>query len=166
MIIIIIVRTIREKSPNGGFVRYCKKNKGYVDIGDARAREKVGHAFRDAIAAGRQATSKGDTGGGSNDVIEIASSWRKMKFKEAKTKTLSSSSKAAPLVEKPLKCTSTIHPMSLLDNLAVEIDYDGRNSSSNPFSTPEMVDSAGFRELLAETDAEMMTCILEDIDLP
>lgn len=46
LVVIEIVDMIRELSPNGGF---CKKTHTYVDVGDNLAREKVGHALREAL---------------------------------------------------------------------------------------------------------------------
>jgi hypothetical protein len=55
LIVVEIVDSIRKRSPNGGFVKQVKAKKGtqrsesWVEIGDALAREKVGHTLRDII---------------------------------------------------------------------------------------------------------------------
>lgn len=42
LVVIDMVAMIRELSPTGGFVRFCKKTNRFVDVGDSVAREKVG----------------------------------------------------------------------------------------------------------------------------
>lgn len=60
LVVIGIVDMIRHQlTPGGRFVRFCKKNKCYIDIGDNLAREKVGHALRELINGKR--TAKGRT---------------------------------------------------------------------------------------------------------
>ena len=49
LVVISIVDAIR--TCNGGFVKRCNKTKRWIEIGDQSAREKVGHALRDAITA-------------------------------------------------------------------------------------------------------------------
>lgn len=59
LVVIAIVDMIRHQlSPNGRFVRFCKKNQCYIDIGDNLAREKVGHALRELIN-GKRTPAKG-----------------------------------------------------------------------------------------------------------
>lgn len=54
MVLSAIVEKVREE--NGG--RFVKQKKGYWhEIGDEQAREKVGHAIREAIAAGEKKAS-------------------------------------------------------------------------------------------------------------
>lgn len=47
--VITIVEKIRNLSPDGGFVKFCKTKNSYVEVGDQKAREKVGHYIRDLI---------------------------------------------------------------------------------------------------------------------
>lgn len=49
LVVILIVDTIREAK--GGFVKRDPKIGTWMDIGDQLAREKVGHALRDAITS-------------------------------------------------------------------------------------------------------------------
>ena len=49
LVVISIVDVVR--SNGGGFVKRCPKTKKWLEIGDQLAREKVGHALRDAISA-------------------------------------------------------------------------------------------------------------------
>lgn len=49
LMIIEVVDLVRSRSPSGGFVKFCDKQNCYVEVGDARAREKVGHSLRQAI---------------------------------------------------------------------------------------------------------------------
>lgn len=41
-----LVDIVRERSPGGGFVKFCHKRQCYVEIGDRPARQKVAHALR------------------------------------------------------------------------------------------------------------------------
>lgn len=165
MLIVSIVKYIREKSPNGGFVRFCKKSKCYVEIGDDKAREKVGHSFRDAISAGRRATKSMDRDAGGVDAG--VASWCPLKIQEATGKPISKTPMAVGKVcdddIKPLSYTSAPQRMSLLMNFAAELECDEGEASSKNFSALD-VDSAEFREILADGDAEMKS-ILEDLRL-
>mmetsp|Transcript_31960 Transcript_31960/g.48886 ORF Transcript_31960/g.48886 Transcript_31960/m.48886 type:complete len:197 (-) Transcript_31960:139-729(-) len=58
-IITDIVDTIRSRVEVGGFVRFEKNERRWIDVGDYNAREKVGQYFRD-LASGR-ANSKSRT---------------------------------------------------------------------------------------------------------
>lgn len=49
--VIAIVDDIRKLSPNGGFIKFCKDKKCYVEVGDKRAKEKVGHALRELMVS-------------------------------------------------------------------------------------------------------------------
>lgn len=49
LLIIEVVDLVRSRSPRGGFVKFCDKQNRHVEVGDARAREKVGHSLRQAI---------------------------------------------------------------------------------------------------------------------
>jgi len=46
LVVISIMDKIRRLSPDGGFVRFCKEQKCYVEIGDSQVREKIGHDLR------------------------------------------------------------------------------------------------------------------------
>ena len=50
MVVIEIVDEIRKLSPDAGFVKFCKKQDCYVEVGDKKAREKVGHALREHLS--------------------------------------------------------------------------------------------------------------------
>lgn len=45
--VITIVEEVRKLSPEGGFVKFCKAKNCYVEVGDIKAREKIGHALRE-----------------------------------------------------------------------------------------------------------------------
>lgn len=49
VLIMAVEDIVQRRSPNGGFVKFCKRTNAYVRIGNCRAREKIGHAFREAI---------------------------------------------------------------------------------------------------------------------
>ena len=55
MVLSAIVEKVREQW-NGRFIK--QKKGGWEEIGDEQAREKVGHAIREAIAAGEKKTTK------------------------------------------------------------------------------------------------------------
>ena len=55
-----IVDDIQEQSPSGGFVKKVKGGR-WIVLDDTVAREKVGHAIRDALAAGVNKKSKSKT---------------------------------------------------------------------------------------------------------
>jgi hypothetical protein len=50
-IICEVVKFIRQRSPNGGFVKFEKSTNLYYGVGDFLVREKVSQAFRDASEA-------------------------------------------------------------------------------------------------------------------
>eukprot|EP00543_Licmophora_paradoxa_P002668 CAMPEP_0202442830 /NCGR_PEP_ID=MMETSP1360-20130828/2192_1 /ASSEMBLY_ACC=CAM_ASM_000848 /TAXON_ID=515479 /ORGANISM="Licmophora paradoxa, Strain CCMP2313" /LENGTH=162 /DNA_ID=CAMNT_0049058307 /DNA_START=195 /DNA_END=683 /DNA_ORIENTATION=- len=52
-----IVDEVRENTPSGGFVRKITKTGQWQVLDDTTAREKVGHAIRDALSATHSATS-------------------------------------------------------------------------------------------------------------
>lgn len=59
--VISIVGEIRELSPEGGFVKFNKQKNCYVEVGDQKAREKIGHALRELMngrANARESTWK------------------------------------------------------------------------------------------------------------
>jgi hypothetical protein len=62
LLVISIVDTVRQLSPNGGFVRFCKKQGCYVEIGDNLAREKVGHALREIMNGKKKSISNNENG--------------------------------------------------------------------------------------------------------
>ena len=53
LVIIDVADIIRSRTPNGGFVKFCNKQNCYVEIGDSRAREKVGNVLRQAMKNGK-----------------------------------------------------------------------------------------------------------------
>lgn len=56
-IICEVVKLIRQRSPNGGFVKFDKTANVYYEVGDFLAREKVSQAFRDASEAYKSSNS-------------------------------------------------------------------------------------------------------------
>lgn len=49
LIVMSLVDTIRNKSPNGGFIKFDRETQSWLEIGDEAARKKVGHAIREAL---------------------------------------------------------------------------------------------------------------------
>lgn len=49
LLVSTIVDTVRENSPDGGFVKFDESSGIWHEVGDHLAREKVGQAFRDAL---------------------------------------------------------------------------------------------------------------------
>jgi hypothetical protein len=95
LLVISIVDTIRQLSPNGGFVKFCKKQNRYVEIGDNLAREKVGHALREIMNGKKKAAIGKEMGDAKN----------KQKALEA-IKSTSANSKTAGLLF-PIDVTSS-----------------------------------------------------------
>ena len=59
IIVTSIVDLIREGSPvNGGFVKKSAVTGRWMSINDKLAREKVGHALRDALSSGKEAVER------------------------------------------------------------------------------------------------------------
>lgn len=109
MTIMSIVDQIRRQSPGGGgFIRFCQRNKCYFEIGDCRAREKVGHAFRIAMSSdgGRRLQ---DTRSSRIVPIEMKPSSIVKECNEViRSKTLLSTENTEQLFcnDKPLPCTA------------------------------------------------------------
>jgi len=49
LIVISIVDTVRQRTPNGGFIKKDSKSGEWYEIGDHSAREKVGQTIREAL---------------------------------------------------------------------------------------------------------------------
>lgn len=58
LVVLSIVENIREGPPESGFVKQDEVTLRWHDIGDKLAREKVGHALRDAITAHKKGNKK------------------------------------------------------------------------------------------------------------
>lgn len=95
--VIRIVDEIRQLSPQGGFVKFCKQKRCYVEVGDKKAREKVGHALRE-LTGSRSSTPSDDT--------SVASkSDAKMAAEESGSSSSSSHGKTSKSVAETVKMT-------------------------------------------------------------
>mmetsp|Transcript_31925 Transcript_31925/g.52677 ORF Transcript_31925/g.52677 Transcript_31925/m.52677 type:complete len:264 (-) Transcript_31925:51-842(-) len=129
LLVIHIVDMVRQMSPDGGFVRFCKKKNYYVEIGDHLAREKVGHALREIMNGKKKTTKSG--GYGNQKALEVIRSSSvpptSKPFDDFAT-LLSSSTPTTPLTQRtcheplPLGVASFHHEsMPLLDAFARDL---------------------------------------------
>lgn len=122
VIIIRVVDIVRRRSPLGGFIRFCKKTKRYLEIGDARAREKVGHAFREAISS---STSK-DAGGWQRYSHGVRSTCYSLESKEEKQQTATTASSIEKkknlqqFFDKPLPVVTLPQRHSQLNSISIK----------------------------------------------
>ena len=153
ILIISVVGIIRSRSPEGGFVKFCPKNKCYFEIGDVRAREKVGHSFREAVSSGTHLSRA------------KPSSWTLKCEKSIRNKpdAFTKNTKHHTLHE-PLPYTAP-QQTCLLETFAAGFNFDRRYSLDKHLTVLD-IDSSEFRLMLAEesddnnqaTGACLMTC--------
>jgi hypothetical protein len=58
LIVSEVVNGIRERSPDGGFIKKDKRTGRWFEVGDHLAREKVGQQFRDALHTQYRSSTK------------------------------------------------------------------------------------------------------------
>lgn len=158
ILIISVVGIIRSRSPEGGFVKFCPKNKCYFEIGDVRAREKVGHSFREAVSSGTH-LSRAKTS---------SSSWTPKCEKSIRNKSSAAAMKNTNhnKLHEPLPYTAP-QQTGLLEMFAAEFNFD-RRCSLDKHSTVLDIDSSEFRLVLAEESddmGQMFDDLLEKCDL-
>lgn len=144
VLVLALVELIRERgSPGGGFVKLCENKKGYVEIGDRCARQKVAHALRKLLTAKASGEKR------------KSSAISKKKEKEEEEKDRSKYS-YLPLGNIALEAQQQSAPTSLLDMfLGADLNHDTSSITSRNTRPPHTVivndcDGSCFTELEEE----------------
>lgn len=126
-----------ERSPNGGFVKFCNRRRCFVEIGDRGSRQKVAHALRNGSMRRKGHSFR----------------WKS----EAKADKIGSDDEppsALKSQEQELSQTILFSQTNLLDMLATEMKDSTRTAS---WSTPFQFDSMSSAELKGSTGPEKAT---------